>query len=114
VDFRLCEDGYVEARLECPSVLQGYDGILHGGVTSSLLDGAMTNCLFAHGVVAVTAELRVRFRDPIPVQLPLLVRAAICDSKPPLYVLEAWIMQGGKVKAKAKGKFMARASGKPE
>jgi acyl-coenzyme A thioesterase PaaI-like protein len=36
--------------------------MLHGGVISSILDGTMTNCLFAHGTVAVTAELRVRFR----------------------------------------------------
>lgn len=71
----------------------------------------MTNCLFAHGVVAVTAELRIRFRDPIAVNAPLIVRAAICDRQSLMYVLEAQIIQDGKIKAKAKGKFMERRFG---
>lgn len=107
--FEATSDGGVEASFECPRRYQGYDGILHGGVTSSLLDSAMTNCLFARGIVAVTAELTVRFRHPVQVGLPLVVRAEVVRRQPPLFVLEARILQDGQLKARAVGKFMERA-----
>ena len=109
--FRSLPDGSVEAGFACPERYQGYEGMLHGGVTSSLLDGAMTNCLFAHGLVAVTAEMTVRFRHPIATSEPLLVRANITRSQSPLHIVEAGIVQAGQVKAKAQGKFMEKANG---
>ena len=106
--FLLRDDGGVEASFECEARFQGYEGILHGGVTSSLLDGAMTNCLFAHGIKAVTAEMTVRFRHPVELDTPAVVRARIDRVQLPLYIVEAEILQGGQVKARAVGKFMAR------
>ncbi|NLW85600.1 MAG: PaaI family thioesterase [Planctomycetes bacterium] len=107
--FEATSDGGVEASFECPQRYQGYDGVLHGGVTSSLLDSAMTNCLFARGIVAVTAELTVRFRHPVQVGIPLVVQAEIVRRQQPLFVLEARIVQDGQLKARAVGKFMERA-----
>lgn len=106
--FRSLPDGSVEAEFACPARYQGYEGMLHGGVTSSLLDGAMTNCLFAHSIAAVTAEMTVRFRHPIAVGQSLVARAHITRSQPPLHIVEAEIVQTGQVKAKATGKFMER------
>ena len=111
VHFCLQQDGAVEAGFECIGRYQGHEGLLHGGITSSLLDGAMTNCLFAHGIVAVTAEMTVRFRHPIDVNQLLVVRAHITRSQPPLHIVEAEIVQEGQVKAKASGKFMERDNG---
>lgn len=105
--FSLRDDG-VEARFECKAHFQGYEGFLHGGVTSCLLDGAMTNCLFAHGITAVTAEITVRFRHPVELDAPLVVHAHITRSQAPLHVVEAQIVQDGQIKAKAVGKFMER------
>ena len=109
--FRSLPDGSVEAEFACPEQYQGYEGMLHGGATSSLLDGAMTNCLFAHGLVAVTADMTVRFRHPIAIREPLLVQASITRSQSPLHIVEAKIVQAGQVKAKAQGKFMEKANG---
>lgn len=114
LSFRLRRDGGVEAEFECVRRYQGYEGLLHGGVTSSLLDGAMTNCLFAHGIAAVTAEMTVRFRHPIAVSQSLVVRARIMRSERPLHVVDAEIIQDDQVKAKASGKFMERADGKQQ
>lgn len=111
--FRVQPGGDVEAEFHCPERFQGYDRMLHGGVTSSLLDGAMTNCLFARGLVAVTAEMTVRFRHPIATSEPLQVRATITRSQSPLHVAEAEIIQRGQVKARATGKFMEKAFGLP-
>jgi uncharacterized protein (TIGR00369 family) len=100
--------GGVEATFECDPRFQGYKGMLHGGIISCLLDGAMTNCLFAHGIVAVTAEMKVRFSQPVEVGATLVARAHITRSQAPLHLVEAQIVQDGQVKAKATGKFMER------
>lgn len=95
----------VTATFHCREVFQGYPSVMHGGVISSLLDGAMTNCMFAHGWIAVTAELRIRFRHPVATGHTATVRAWIEKSSPPLYVLKAELTQNDEVKAQAQGKF---------
>jgi len=111
--FSRRDDGGIEARFDCQAPFQGYPGLLHGGVTSALMDGAMTNCLFAHGIVAVTVEMTVRFRHPIALHADLLVRAHIVRSQAPLHIIQAEAIQNGQVKAKAVGKFMERPLSRP-
>ncbi len=108
LDYVWSEDGGIAATFACPDRCEGYPGLLHGGVISSLLDGAMTNCLFAHGVGALTAKLNVRFRHPVALATPLVVRAHLARSQPPLHVVESQLEQNGRVKAKAQGTFMER------
>ena len=108
LEFRTCEDGSVQARFECERAYEGYANVLHGGVVSTLLDGAMTNCLFAHGHHGVTAELSVRFRRPVRTGLPATVRAWIERLSPRLHVLRAELVQNEEPKATARGKFMER------
>ena len=103
--FRLLADRSVEAEFECRHTHQGYQGILHGGVATSILDAAMTSCLFAHGRVAVTAEMAVQFRHPIAVGSTVTARARIARSRPPLYLVEGELLQDAVVMVKAEGKF---------
>ncbi len=103
--FAANDDGSVSASLHGHSALEGFEGCLHGGMIASLLDGAMTNCLFAHGQVAMTAELRVRFRKPVLIGPEMTIRAWITESKPPLHLLEAELAQEGCIKAVASAKF---------
>jgi acyl-CoA thioesterase FadM len=70
----------------------------------------MTNCLFARGLEAVTAEMAVRFRHPTAIGQPVMVQAHIARSQPPLHVVEAQTVQAGRVTAKAQGKFMERCN----
>jgi len=106
--FTLLEDSSVQAAFDCGEAFQGYPGLLHGGVISSLLDGAMTNCLFAHGRQGVTGELKVRFRHSVVTDRPAIVRAWIDRSIPPFHVLQAELIQDEWIKAKATGKFVER------
>ena len=106
LSFRVCEDGGVEGRFRCGDAYQGYDGLLHGGVISSILDGAMTNCLFSSGKTAVTAELNVRFLVPVMVDREAVVVAREKTSCPPLHVMESEMVQDGRLVARAKAKFM--------
>jgi len=104
--FTQLDDGSVQAIFNCDSIYAGYQNYMHGGVIALLLDGAMTNCMFAHGCLAVTAELKIRFRHPVITDKVARVRAWIDQSSPPLHLLKAELVQDNQVKATAAGKFM--------
>lgn len=87
--FKPGASGDVSALFQGNSLLQGYDGILHGGVISALLDSAMANCLFQRNITAVTAELRVRFLLPIPYNSQLNLRAWIIEEAMMLFKLKS-------------------------
>ncbi len=58
---------------------QGYDGIVHGGIISTLLDEAMAKLSFELGYDTVTATLEVRFKKPAPILEPLEVYGEIIE-----------------------------------
>ena len=63
-----------------------------------MLDAAMTNVLFSIGIVAVTAELTVRFVAPVSVNRIAVVRAAIeRSSSHRLYYVRAEVEQDKKL-----------------
>jgi uncharacterized protein (TIGR00369 family) len=104
--FHTYADGHVETEFPCDRLYQGYTGYLHGGIIAALLDSAMTNCLFAHGRVAMTGELKVRFLKPVSVECTAMVSARLTKSRPPLFYMEADVRQNGCVMAKATAKFL--------
>ncbi|OGV54456.1 MAG: hypothetical protein A2X45_09665 [Lentisphaerae bacterium GWF2_50_93] len=106
LSFQVCEDGGVEGRFFCSRKFQGYNGLLHGGVISSILDGAMTNCLFSSGRTAVTGKLTVRFSFPVLIDREIVVRARIKKSSPPLHAMESEMLQDGRIVSRASAKFM--------
>jgi uncharacterized protein (TIGR00369 family) len=56
---------------------QGYDGTLHGGVVTALLDETMGWAIFHQGVWGVTAKLNVTFKRPVPVGEELVVTGEV-------------------------------------
>lgn len=110
LSLKLCfqhgKDGVVRTKFQAHSGLQGYDGILHGGVIATLLDAAMTHCLFHHGVQAVTGDLRVRFLRLVSCAAALDLRAWVLSSRPPLYNLRAELVHEKCVMAWAEAKFL--------
>lgn len=104
--FDVCPDGHVEAQCPCDRRFQGYTGYLHGGVISAILDSAMTNCLFAHGCVGMTGELKLRFLKPVDVGVTAMVRARLDESHGPLHCLSGELIQAGETRARATAKFM--------
>ncbi|MBN1594730.1 PaaI family thioesterase [candidate division FCPU426 bacterium] len=106
--FQVCDDGSVQAIFFCRPEYMGYDDQLHGGVISSLLDSAMTNCMFSLGKPAVTAELKVRYHQPAKTDEKVVVRAWLEESFSRMHVLKAELFQHGEKKASARAKFMER------
>ena len=106
--FTLLHDGSVESEICCGAEFEGYPNQLHGGVVAMLLDGAMTNCLFAHRREAVTAELTVRYRHPVHAGRTAWVRAWIEHSRPPFTAIAASLVQDGHIRVTARAKFLDR------
>jgi len=103
--------GDVSASFQGNSLLQGYNGILHGGVISAMLDSAMAHCLFHKNIEAVTGELCIRFVTPVPYDARVTLRAWLVNATPPLYLLKAELEHAGSVMASADAKFMQRVHG---
>ena len=59
---------------------QGYKDIIHGGLISTILDEAMVKAALMQGIPAVTAELTVRFRNPLLAGEKAIIEAAILTS----------------------------------
>ena len=108
LNFAPSPEGGVQAVFSCSSGYCGYDGILHGGVISTLLDAAMTNCLFAEGIVAVTVEIKVQFRHPVILNLPVIVSACRERSFSVFHFTRAQLLQNNKIVAHATGRFVTR------
>jgi acyl-coenzyme A thioesterase PaaI-like protein len=107
--FRVVRPGVVRAAFSRGLLFQSYADTLHGGVTSALLDAAMTNALFSLGVVALTGELTVRYLTPIELTRPAEVLARLERDTRPLYTLSAELRQSGRVSARASAKFIDKA-----
>lgn len=108
LEFRPSDSNTVEATFVGSRLLEGYPHVLHGGVICAVLDGAMTNCLFAIGKAAVTGDLHVRFRRPVAATGVATIRAWIKSASPPLYRLAANLIQDDVVKATATARFLEK------
>ncbi len=53
----------------------GWPGILHGGITFTLMDEGLGWAVHFQGLNGVTARAETRFRQPIPVGAKLVIRA---------------------------------------
>ncbi|MBP2652829.1 MAG: ThioeSPTERase superfamily protein [Firmicutes bacterium] len=67
------EDGKYVAAFTPGLEHQSYDGIVHGGIVSTMLDEVMARYYYAKGMNVVTARLEVRFRQPTPVGVQLKI-----------------------------------------
>jgi len=105
VRFRAVDEHTVEAAFACGKSFEGYRNVVHGGIVSSLLDGAMANCIFAKGVEAYTVDLKIRFRGPVEVGVQAVIKGQWIRQEGPLHLLQASVSQNGKVKASARAKF---------
>lgn len=62
--FETPEPGRVRANWTASEDWEGFQGVVHGGIISTLLDEAMSKAVASMGWPALTCELRVRLRRP--------------------------------------------------
>jgi len=69
----------LETTFIASPTFQGWDGIVHGGIISTLLDEAMAKLVYELGYRAVTASLEIRFKEPASILEPLSVYGEITE-----------------------------------
>ena len=106
LNFEFLDDGRVHSKFKVQRVLQGYEGILHGGVMCALLDSAMVHCLFHNGIKAVTADMNIRFAKSIPCTTEVDLYGELLERKLSLFYMKSELVSDGKLMAKATAWFM--------
>lgn len=105
--FRTDENGCYTSFVPQP-MHQSYDGRMHGGLISTLLDETMGNYpyMYEHKV-AYTARLEVRFRQPVRIGERIQVITKVKRRKGQLLEMTGQVVrEDGTVAAEADGKLM--------
>ena len=110
IRFEYPEPGVCRAVFTPPEKFQGWHGILHGGIISTLLDEA-----FAHaaggadrsieGFGAVTAEMTVRFKKPVRIGEPAFLEGRVL-------AVSGRVIECASTLRDAEGQELAAATGK--
>jgi acyl-coenzyme A thioesterase PaaI-like protein len=69
--------GRVTGRVTLGKAYEGPPGLVHGGVTATLLDHCLARSARTAGHGGLTATLTVRYRRPVPLGTPLLLEAEL-------------------------------------
>jgi len=100
------KEGGAAAEFVPKESLEGYKGLLHGGIISSLLDEVMIKAVLVKDVYCVTAELFVRYKKPVPVSERLSLYGRIEKENGRIYTTQGWAKnRKGEVVAEAEGKY---------
>ena len=86
IKFQYPAPGTCRAEFVPPRKFQGWQGILHGGIVSTLLDEALAHAVGGPergggGSGSVTAELTVRFRKPVPIGQSVILEGRVVRDK---------------------------------
>lgn len=97
--------GSAECRLVIPARFQGWEQVVHGGILATLLDEAGIYACRCFGEHFVTAELKVKYRQPVPVETEVTVAAEVVERRRRIFTVRASITAGDTVCAEAQGKI---------
>lgn len=92
-------------ELDAVARFEGYAGIYHGGIISTLLDEVMIKAVLAEEKYALTAELTVRFHSPVEIGERLRVSGRVIKRRGRIFLAEGRIVA-------SKGRLCASASAK--
>lgn len=95
-----------KAEIAVPSKFCGWEGIIHGGIISTLLDEIMAYAAFTHDQKGVTGEINVRFRKPMPAEKTVTVEGFVESQKGRILYTAGKITLGGELIAEATAKMV--------
>ncbi|MBS1252350.1 MAG: hypothetical protein MAG451_01389 [Anaerolineales bacterium] len=105
--FYEADDGRVVARFTPQEEHQGYPGVLHGGIISTVLDETIGRVCIAQERWVVTAKMEVRYRQPIPIDETLLVVGEVVEDRGRRLTARGELrLPDGSVGAEATGTFI--------
>ena len=89
---------------------QGWNGIAHGGVVSTLLDEIMAHAVIRHLGQGMTTDMQTRYRAPVPLGEEIIVKGWVDEANRRLATTKSEIRlaQGDKLLAEAQARFLLR------
>jgi len=102
------EGNGVQAAFTPALRVEGYTGMVHGGIITTVLDEVMAWSLYRHGIWAVTGELTTRYRKPIRIGQPTVASGRILHDRGRALMLQGEIREqdGSGVLADATATFI--------
>ncbi|MDQ4076472.1 MAG: PaaI family thioesterase [Chloroflexota bacterium] len=95
----------VVSRVELGVAYQGYPGIVHGGIVTALLDEVMGRAIIGlGGDFAFTAKMELKFRQPAPLNTPLVVSGWLTRQR------SQWFTTEGELIVEESGEVVVRAT----
>ena len=114
IQYLLGRDGAVTAEWRPTANWEGFEGIVHGGIISTVLDEAMSKAVVAMNYEALTGELRVRFRHRVASGENLRIRGWVVEKVKRLVKAEATLTASdGSERAHAWASFLALPGPEP-
>jgi uncharacterized protein (TIGR00369 family) len=108
-EFYELEDGTLAATAVAQSFHQSYPGRVHGGVSTALLDETIGRAIniTEPETWGVTVEINVRYKKPVPYDVPLLITGKITENRSRLFSGEGRIiLPDGTTAVTATAKYM--------
>jgi uncharacterized protein (TIGR00369 family) len=106
--FEADSEGVV-CRATLDARFQGWRGTVHGGIAMALIDEAMAHAAGFAGHRGVTASVNVRFRKPVPVDRPIVVRGRVAWQRRNVLGVEAQVLdEAGALLVQGEGSFVSR------
>ncbi|KJS19093.1 MAG: hypothetical protein VR72_20390 [Clostridiaceae bacterium BRH_c20a] len=101
------QGGKVKTHFTPQQVHEGYPGVMHGGLITTILDEVMARSVNMLGSHGVTARLEVRYREAVPIGQEITFESTITNARKTIIDLEAKaFLPSGKVAAEALARFM--------
>ncbi len=85
---------------------QGWRGVVHGGIISTLLDETMVWSMCFLDIKAMTVQMEVRYRKPAEIGEKLMLKGEIASQRGRLIQAKAQIHSNKGLVAEATGKFL--------
>ncbi len=96
---------WVDTVLE--SAFEGWEGIAHGGIISTILDEVMAWAVVEHDLWGVTARMNVEFKRPVPIGRPIHGEGRVISVRRRLVETEGVLTdEEGNVLARAEATFV--------
>ena len=100
------DEGKLHGEFTATAFHQGYKERVHGGVVAAIVDASMAQCMMGHGVLGYTADLAIKYRNPLTISsVASFVTRIVNVNIGMLYTLDCEIIQERKLVAEATGRF---------
>lgn len=89
-----------------PAEFQGWEGVVHGGITAALLDEVSAYAGMSVSKQIVTAELNIRYLKPVPIGREITIEAQVREQVRRSVLVDAVMTCAGEVLTRAEARMM--------